>query len=80
MTDLRCEYLKDPLGIDVQQPRLSWRLTAKDPAARGLRQTAYRILVSGSLERLAKHEGDRWDSGEAASGESAHIAYAGVSR
>ena len=25
-TDLRCEYLIDPLGIDVTQPRLSWRL------------------------------------------------------
>ncbi len=80
VTDLRCEYLKDPLGIDVQQPRLSWRLTAKDPAAHGLRQTAYRIFVSSSLERLAKDEGDRWDSGEVASGESVHIAYAGVSR
>ena len=80
VTDLRCEYLKDPLGINVQQPRLSWRLTAKDAAARGLRQTAYRIFVSRSLERLAKDEGDRWDSGEVASGESVHIAYAGVSR
>ena len=23
-TDLRCEYLKDPLGIDLPKPRLSW--------------------------------------------------------
>jgi hypothetical protein len=22
--DLRCEYLKDPLGIDEAKPRLSW--------------------------------------------------------
>jgi alpha-L-rhamnosidase len=26
--NLRCEYLKDPLGIDVTQPRLSWELRA----------------------------------------------------
>lgn len=25
---LRCEYLTDPLGIDVLHPRLSWTLTA----------------------------------------------------
>ena len=49
------------------QPRLSWRLTAKDAAARGLRQTAYRILVSSSPEQLAKDEGDLWDSGDVAS-------------
>ena len=31
VTDLRCEYLTDPLGIDVPQPRLSWKLAAVDP-------------------------------------------------
>ena len=25
---LRCEYLVNPLGIDVVQPRLGWRLDA----------------------------------------------------
>ena len=25
--ELRCEYLNDPLGIDVTEPRLSWQLT-----------------------------------------------------
>ena len=24
VTNLRCEYLADPLGIDVVMPRLSW--------------------------------------------------------
>ena len=73
----RREYLQDPLGIDVKEPRLSWRLTAKDPAARGLHQSAYRILVSSSLQRLAHDDGDLWDSGDAASSESAHVVYAG---
>lgn len=27
--DLRCEYLKDPLGIDVVKPRLSWKIGEK---------------------------------------------------
>jgi alpha-L-rhamnosidase len=34
--NLRCEYLKDPLGIDVTQPRLSWELRA-DEAPRSTR-------------------------------------------
>jgi hypothetical protein len=24
VTNMRCEYLKDPLGVDVARPRLSW--------------------------------------------------------
>jgi alpha-L-rhamnosidase len=24
--NLRCEYLENPLGIDVAKPRLSWKL------------------------------------------------------
>ena len=26
LKDLRCEYLDSPLGIDVRQPRLSWKM------------------------------------------------------
>jgi alpha-L-rhamnosidase len=29
ITNLRCEYLSDPLGIDVAQPRLSWVLQSR---------------------------------------------------
>ena len=43
VADLRCEYLPDPLGIDVPQPRLSWKL---QPGRHGLRQTCYRLLVA----------------------------------
>jgi len=32
--DLRCEYLKDPLGIDTPQPRLSWVLASTSRSAR----------------------------------------------
>ena len=46
--DLRCEYLSAPLGIDVKQPRLSWKLRAKNPKERGQAQSVYQILVAGS--------------------------------
>ena len=42
-TALRCEYLSDPLGIDVPAPRLSWAL---DGDGGGRSQSAYRIRVA----------------------------------
>jgi alpha-L-rhamnosidase len=71
---LRCEYRVDPLGIDVAQPRLSWIV---ESAERGQRQTAYRVLVASSAEKLASGEGDLWDSGRVASDQTIHVAYAG---
>ena len=75
--ELRCEYRANPLGIDVLKPRLSWRLAAADPAARSLRQSAYRILVSSDAAALREGKGDLWDSGMVRSGESAQIPYSG---
>jgi alpha-L-rhamnosidase len=71
---LRCEYLKDPLGIDAAQPRLSWIVVSTE---RGQRQTAYQVLAASSPARLKQDEGDLWDSGQVASDETAQIAYAG---
>jgi alpha-L-rhamnosidase len=70
VTHLRCEYLADPLGIDVPQPRLSWVVPN---AVRGDMQTAYRIKVSSSRAG----NGDLWDSGKVASEQSIHVRYAG---
>jgi alpha-L-rhamnosidase len=71
---LRCEYLVDPLGIDECAPRLCWLLEGH---RRGLRQTAYRVLVSSTREKLARGEGDRWDSGKVGSDRNVHIVYEG---
>ncbi|MCU1259838.1 MAG: alpha-L-rhamnosidase, partial [Bryobacterales bacterium] len=73
---LRCEYRVNPVGIDVTAPRLSWALAA-DPSARGVRQTAYRILVASSERTLRSNTGDLWDSGRVESAQSAHVAYEG---
>ncbi len=74
---LMCEYQANPLGIDVRRPRLFWRMELTDPAQRGQRQTAYRVLVASSPERLAKDRGDLWDSGKVESNQCAHVHYAG---
>ncbi len=72
--DLRCEYAVNPLGVDVAQPRLSWRVEGRD---RGERQTAYRLLVSSTADELARDRGDLWDSGKVSSDETLFIPYAG---
>lgn len=72
---LRCEYLVDPLGIDAPRPELSWIVTSP---ARGAVQSAYRVLVASTPEKLAADEGDLWDSGKAASGATFGVAYAGA--
>lgn len=74
VTDLRCEYRRDPLGIDIVKPRLSWILKS---AGREVRQTAYRVLVASTPELLAKDQGDLWDSGTVPSGRSIQVEYAG---
>ena len=72
---LRCEYLSEPLGLDVVEPRLSWRLEAVHPQARGQSQTAWQVAVASSPELLAKP--DLWDSGMVEGSESVNIVYAG---
>jgi alpha-L-rhamnosidase len=74
---LRCEYRVNPQGIDATEPRLSWVLTAVDPKARGLHQSAYRVLVASSDVGLRANSGDLWDSGKTASADSIHVVYRG---
>ncbi len=74
---LRCEYLVDPLAVDVPRPRLSWVLEARDPDARGLAQSAYQVLVADSSAALAKDSGNLWDSGRIESNRMNQIEYGG---
>jgi alpha-L-rhamnosidase len=71
---LRCEYLVNPLGIEEASPRLSWIVESPE---RGARQSAYRILVASSPERLRRGEGDQWDSGRVRSSQTTHVEYRG---
>ncbi len=77
VTDLRCEYLKDPLGIDASQPRLSWKLAPVDPQARGQRHTAFQVLVASTQALLDKDQADLWDSGVPSLDQSVHVVYTG---
>ncbi|HOX57480.1 MAG TPA: glycoside hydrolase family 78 protein [Candidatus Paceibacterota bacterium] len=73
-TQLRCEYLANPLGLDELRPRLSWIVESGE---RGQRQTACRVLVASDEARLAKGRGDLWDSGKVKSSETVGVVYDG---
>ncbi|HLZ55173.1 MAG TPA: hypothetical protein VKS19_11890, partial [Verrucomicrobiae bacterium] len=74
--DLRCEYVRDPMGVDLPHPRLFWVDKSRE---RGQNQSAYEILVASSAEKLADNQGDLWDSGKVVSDETIQIPYAGQS-
>ncbi len=74
VSNLRCESRTDPLGVDAARPGLSWILSSP---ARGVRQSAYQILVAASEQALANDRGDLWDSGKVAGGGQIGMPYAG---
>ena len=72
--DLRCDYAVNPLGMDSQNPRLSWKLEGIE---RGQQQSAYEILAASSEKNLAMNNGDLWSSGKVDSDETIQIPFPG---
>ena len=73
-TDLQCEYLSDPLGIDVILPRLSWKLS---PNGSFSKQKAYQILVADNPDDLENNTGNLWDTKKVESDQSTQLKYKG---
>ena len=72
--NLTCEYLHNPLGIDVAKPRLSWTISSD---RRGAVQTAYQILVASGEIGLKADKGYLWYSVKVESDHSTFVEYAG---
>jgi len=72
---LRCEYLDNPLGIDILKPRLSWNFTS---SLRNQSQTGYEIIVSDNRNEIKNHIGKVWQTGKIMSGQNIQIDYAGA--
>ena len=70
VTNLQCEMLSNPEGIDAVQPRLSWQIKSD---INDVKQTAYQIMVASTLENLNANKADLWDSGKVTSNESVNI-------
>ncbi|MDV3309926.1 MAG: glycoside hydrolase family 78 protein [Cyclobacteriaceae bacterium] len=73
VTDLVCEYLVNPVGIDATQPRLSWKIRS---GARDVMQSAYEIRV-GTDPGVSRGRNIVWTSGKVASSQSTHVRYGG---
>ncbi|MEV5428116.1 family 78 glycoside hydrolase catalytic domain [Streptomyces sp. NPDC052701] len=74
VTGLTVEHRTGPLGVDAARPRFGWRMASP---VRGRRQSAYRILVASSAERLARGRADVWDSGRVRSADSVAVRHDG---
>src|SRR5699024_3726391 len=73
--DLTCEYLKQPIGIDKESPRLSWNIQT---FSRNWKQGAYEIIVASEKKKLNKNIGDLWESGKVESGNNINVTYNGL--
>lgn len=73
ITNLRTEGMDKPVGLDEAHPVFSWQMTSDQI---GAAQTAYRVLVATSLDKLAS--GDlMYDSGLVRSDVSLNVPYEG---
>lgn len=68
--DLTCEYKRNPLGLDVKKPRLSWKIESD---RRSTIQLAFQLQVAldQNFEKLL------WDTDYTKSEQSLHITYEG---
>ncbi len=68
--ELICEYHTNPVGIDIQKPRLSWQMNS---AEENILQTAYEMQVT---DQTAKGK-VIWTSGKVNSSQSVNVTYDG---
>ena len=67
---LICEYHTNPMGIDIQKPRLSWQISS---AGENILQTVYEIKVTDQTPKGKI----LWSSGKVNSDQSVNVAYQG---
>jgi alpha-L-rhamnosidase len=73
-SELKCEYLVRPIGVDNSAPRLSWSMSDN---RKGAFQQAYRICMGTDSVQLSNKTGIQWDSGKVLSSNSL-ISYKGA--
>ncbi|WP_175416185.1 glycoside hydrolase family 78 protein [Aggregatimonas sangjinii] len=74
VVNLVCEYHENPIGIDVEKPRLGWQLISDDE---NVMQTAYEIRVADSEKELQNDKALIWSTGKVESDRSVNVAYEG---
>ncbi|MRX64817.1 glycoside hydrolase family 78 protein [Maribacter luteus] len=74
ITKLVTEYRTNPIGIDVEKPRLSWQISSD---GQNVMQTAYEIHVADSKENLVNGKSLIWSSNRVESDQSVNVVYNG---
>ncbi len=74
VSDLRCENVVNPLGIETLTPKLSWIISSP---SRAEMQTAWQVLVATSPELLSEEKADLWNSQKVVTDQSINVAYRG---
>ncbi len=74
VTNLKCEYLQNPLGLDMPHPRLSWQLAGE---GRNRMQSAYQIMAASSKKMIEQDSADLWNTGKVDQDQSIHVKYDG---
>lgn len=72
--NLKCEYLTNPEGIDMQAPRFFWQLASTEADQS---QKRYQLLVATTTAKLNNNIGDVFDSGQVSSNSNTHVVYEG---
>lgn len=75
LTEMKCENLVNPLGIDNTTPHFSWKL--KGDGLKG-RQTYYEIQVASDSILLIQDKADLWNTGKLKSDASVMVPYQGA--
>src|SRR5690554_3808406 len=71
-TNLKCEYLQNPIGIGEKTPRFSWIIESD---RQNVLQESYRLQIAKDPE----FESTIWDTGKVLSQDSVHVVYDGPS-
>ena len=72
--DLRVEFVGEPVGIYMENPRFSWVINSGN---RNTIQKGYRILISKIKRQTTNFSGEFWDSGFINTNKNNNIAYEG---
>ncbi len=60
VTNLKCEHLQNPIGIDEPYPRFTWQLESEKS---GSLQKAFQLVVGTEKAEVALGNGNVWESG-----------------
>jgi len=72
--DLQIEHRKNPIGLDIPQPKFSWKLQSD---RRNTMQSAYEIRVASNERDLKRGKNLSWSSGKTTSDQSVYVEYQG---